>query len=104
MHKLKNKQLLHLTKGKYHDGKGLYITIKRPGTGKWSYRYRVDHKSREMGLGTFPEISIVDARQKAEDNRRLVLNKIDPIDEKRKQEVLRKQQNKKFSFIAKKFN
>ena len=100
MHKLKNKQLLHLTKGKYHDGKGLYITITRPGTGKWSYRYRIDHKSREMGLGTFPEISIVDARQKAEDNRRLVLNQIDPIEDKRKQEVLRKQQNKKFSFIA----
>ena len=84
MHKLKNKQLLHLTKGKYHDGKGLYITITRPGTGKWSYRYRIDHKSREMGLGTFPEISIVDARQKAEDNRRLVLNQIDPIEEKKK--------------------
>ena len=100
MHKLKYKQLLNLTKGKYHDGKGLYISITRPGTGKWSYRYRIDHKSREMGLGTFPEISIVDARQKAEDNRRLVLNKIDPIDDKRKQEVLRKQQNKKFSFIA----
>ena len=100
MHKLKYKQLLNLTKGKYHDGKGLYISITSPGTGKWSYRYRIDHKSREMGLGTFPEISIVDARQKAEDNRRLVLNKIDPIDDKRKQEVLRKQQNKKFSFIA----
>jgi hypothetical protein len=53
-----------------------------------------------MGLGTFPEISIVDARQKAEDNRRIVLNKIDPVEDKRKQEVLRKQQNKKFSFIA----
>ena len=53
-----------------------------------------------MGLGTFPEISIVDARQKAEDNRRLVLNKTDPIEDKRRQEVLRNQQNKKFSYIA----
>ena len=53
-----------------------------------------------MGLGTFPEISIVDARQKAEDNRRLVHQKIDPIDDKRRQEVLRNQQNKKFSYIA----
>ena len=83
MHKLKYKQLLHLTNGKYHDGKGLYISITSPGSGKWSYRYRIDHKSREMGLGTFPEIAIVDARQKAEDNRRLVLNKIDPIEDKR---------------------
>ena len=62
MHKLKYKQLLMLSKGKYHDGKGLYISITVQGRGKWSFRYRLDHKSREMGLGTFPEISIVDAR------------------------------------------
>tara|TARA_B110000046_G_scaffold176950_1_gene203191 strand:+ start:190 stop:444 length:255 start_codon:yes stop_codon:yes gene_type:complete len=83
MHKLKYKQLLNLTKDKYHDGKGLYISISNQGMGKWSLRYRIVNKSREMGLGTFPEISIVDARQKAEDNRRLVLNKIDPIEDKR---------------------
>jgi integrase len=100
MHKLKYKQLLNLTKGKYHDGKGLYISISCPGRGKWSYRYRIDNQSREMGLGTFPEISIVDARQKAEDNRRLVHQKIDPIEDKRRKEVLRNQQNKKFSYIA----
>jgi len=100
MHRFKHKQLLILTKGKYHDGKGLYISISSQGRGKWSYRYRIDKKSREMGLGTFPEISIIDARQKAEDNRRLVIQKIDPIDDKRRQEVLRNQQNKTFSFIA----
>ncbi|MDC1134482.1 integrase arm-type DNA-binding domain-containing protein, partial [Alphaproteobacteria bacterium] len=100
MHKLKYKQLLHLPRGKYHDGKGLYISISSPGRGKWSYRYRIDNQSREMGLGTFPEVSIVDARQKAEDNRRLVHQKIDPIEDKRRKEVLRNQQNKKFSYIA----
>ena len=100
MHKLKYKQLLHLPKGKYHDGKGLYISIPSQGRGKWSYRYRIDNKSREMGLGTFPEISIVDVRQKAEDTRRQILNKIDPIEDKKKQEVLRNQQGKKFSYIA----
>ena len=65
MHKLKYKQLLNLTKGKYHDGKGLYISISSPRRGKWSYRYRIDNQSQEMGLGAFPEASIVDARQKA---------------------------------------
>ena len=48
MHKFKHKQLLTLTNGKHHDGKGLYISITSPGTGKWSLRYRLDHKSREM--------------------------------------------------------
>ena len=63
MHKLKHKQILYLSKGKYHDGKGLYISISSQGMGKWSYRYRIDHKSREMCLGTFPEVPIVDARK-----------------------------------------
>ena len=89
MHKLKHKQLLILTKGKYHYGKGLYVSISSQRKGKWTYCYCIDKKSREMGLGTFPEISIVDARQKAEDNMRLVIQKIDTIEEKRRKEVLR---------------
>ena len=31
MYKLKNKELIHLTKGKHHDGGGLYIRITRQG-------------------------------------------------------------------------
>ena len=31
MYKLKNKQLNYFTKGKYHDGGGLYIPITRQG-------------------------------------------------------------------------
>ena len=52
MHKLKYKQLLHLPRGKYHDGKGLYISITSQGMGKWSYRYRyrIVNKSREMAF------------------------------------------------------
>ena len=42
MYKLKNKQLIHLTKGKYHDGGGLYIRITRQGKGLWTYRYNLN--------------------------------------------------------------
>ena len=94
MYKLKYKQLLNFPRGKYHDGKGLYTSISCQGMGKWSYCYCIDNKSREMGPGTFPETSIVDARQKAEDNKRLVLHNIDPIEDKRREEVLRNQQIK----------
>ena len=52
MKKLNAKQLLVLPKGKYHDGNGLYISIYSPGKGKWTFRYRINKKSREMGLGS----------------------------------------------------
>ena len=52
MKKLNAKQLLVLPKGKYHDGNGLYISIYSSGKGKWTFRYRINKKSREMGLGS----------------------------------------------------
>ena len=100
MKRLNAKQLLVLPKGKYHDGNGLYISISSKGKGKWSFRYRAHKKSREMGLGRFPDVSLFDARQYALSNKQLLRKNIDPIDEKNRAEVLRQQQNKKFSEIA----
>ena len=100
MKKLNAKQLQTLPKDKYHDGNGLYISISKPGRGKWSFRYTINKKSREMGLGSYPDVSLADARQLSLNNKQLLSKKIDPIDEKNRVEVLRQQQNKKFSDIA----
>ena len=100
MKRLNAKQLLSLSKDKYHDGNGLYISFSSLGRGKWSFRYTINKKSREMGLGSFPDVSLLEARQHALHNKQLLGKKIDPIDEKNRAEVLRQQQNKKFSDIA----
>ena len=100
MNKLNAKQLQTLPKDKYHDGNGLYISISKPGRGKWSFRYTINKKPREMGLGSYPDVSLSEARQLLFNNKQLLSKKIDPIDEKNRVEVLRQQQNKKFSDIA----
>ena len=100
MNKLNAKQLQTLPKDKYHDGNGLYISISKPGRGKWSFRYTINKKSREMGFGSYPDVSLSEARQLSFNNKQLLSKKIDPIDEKNRVEVLRQQQNKKFSDIA----
>ena len=53
-----------------------------------------------MGLGSYPDVSLLDARQHTLKNKQLLNKKIDPINEKKRVEVLRQQQNKKFSDIA----
>jgi integrase len=53
-----------------------------------------------MGLGSYPDVSLSDARQLSFNNKQLLSKKIDPIDDKNRVEVLRQQQNKKFSDIA----
>ena len=100
MKRLNAKQILVLPIGKHPDGNGLYLSIYKPGRGKWSLRYTLNKKAREMGLGSFPEVTLLDARQHALSNKQLLIKKIDPIDEKKRVEVLRQQQNKKFSDIA----
>ena len=100
MKKLNAKQLQTLPKDKYHDRNRLYISISKPGRGKWSFRYTINKKSREMGLGSYPDVSLSDARQLSFNNKQLLSKKIDPIDDKNRVEVLRQQQNKKFSDIA----
>ena len=100
MKRLNAKQILVLPIGKYPDGNGLYLSIYKTGRGKWSFRYTLNKKAREMGLGSFPEVSLFDARQHALSNKQLLGKKIDPIDEKNRAQILRQQQNKKFSDIA----
>ena len=53
MKRLNAKQILVLPTGKYPDGNGLYLSIYKPGRGKWSLRYTLNKKAREMGLGSF---------------------------------------------------
>ena len=88
MKKLNARKLLFLPKDKYHDGDGLYISISSPGKGKWSFRYTINKRAREMGLGKFPDVSLLEARQHALSNKQLLRKKIDPIDEKNRVEVV----------------
>ena len=87
MKRLNAKQLFVLSIGKYHDGNGLYLSIYSSGRGKWSFRYTINKKSREMGLGSFPEVTLLEARQNDLSNKQLLIKKIDPIDEKNRVEV-----------------
>ena len=64
----------------------------KQGTKSWLFRYTspITKKRREMGLGSLDFVSLAEARQLAVDNKRLVLNGKDPIEE-RKQSQLQKQ-------------
>ena len=84
MKNLNFKKLTTLPKGKYHDGNNLYLALYRKGAGKWTFRYHLHKRSREMGLGAYPLISLKDARIKAYDCRHLLSQKIDPVDHHRK--------------------
>lgn len=49
-------------KGAYLDGDGLYLVVSRTGARSWIYRYRCHGRRREIGLGSFQDVGLADAR------------------------------------------
>lgn len=74
--------------------RGLYLfPSASPGIGKWIMRYvsPVTGKRRDMGLGRYPEVTIRDARDAAQDARRMLVSGGDPLEARRMQEEERHQ-------------
>lgn len=64
--------------GYHNDGRGLYLQVR--GVSKvWIHRYRFRGKSRWMGLGSYPDVTLSMARVAAQEGRRLLLAGIDPM-------------------------
>jgi integrase len=67
-------------KGMYHDGGGLYLQVSAGGAKSWIFRFMLDGRSREMGLGPVHAIPLADARKRAAECRRMRFDGIDPIE------------------------
>ena len=70
--------------GRYSDGDGLHLFIKKNGRKSWVQRITVDGRRRDVGLGGYPNISLAQARKRASDNREAIGNGKDPVAEKRR--------------------
>ncbi len=66
------------------DPAGLYLCVTGGGR-SWILRYSFDGRRRDLGLGSYMDLSLAEAREKARENRKLVLQGIDPIEAKREQ-------------------
>jgi integrase len=66
--------------GRHGDGDGLYFRTLGLGRAYWGYRYRTGGKEREMSLGPYPELSLIEARAKhAAVRKAVVVDKADPL-------------------------
>ncbi|MGR2710917.1 integrase [Pseudomonas sp. IB20] len=80
MGKLNPKQIENLTEaGTYEDGDGLRLTVKATGRKSWVLRFQLNGKRREMGLGSFPEVSLKAARIASAEQRKLLAAGADPM-------------------------
>lgn len=81
-------EIKHAKEGMHPDGNGLYLRVQKSGAKSWIFRYQLNGRRREMGIGTLSSTPPADARLLASQLRSKVIQKIDPIDDRKFQETL----------------
>ena len=69
----------------YSDKHGLALRVTKTGAKSWIFRYQLNGKRHDMGLGSFPLVSLADARAACLQLRIQIHNGIDPLAEKLQQ-------------------
>ena len=81
------KAVQSLTKrpGMHCDGGGLYLQVTKAGVASWTFRFLPPGAKgeRHMGLGPLHTVCLAEARQKALECRKLLLEDQDPIEVRR---------------------
>ncbi|MEO1167443.1 MAG: integrase arm-type DNA-binding domain-containing protein [Pseudomonadota bacterium] len=72
---------------KVADERGLYIEVTPAGGKHWRFRYRIGKAQKKVSLGSYPVVSLKDAREAAIEARQTIASGGDPAVEKRKQKI-----------------
>lgn len=72
---------------KISDGDGMYLLVSPRGGKCWRLKYRFEGKEKVLALGTYPEVSLADARERRGAARKQLANGIDPSAARRAQKV-----------------
>ena len=67
---------------KVSDSHGLYLRVKSGGSRHWYLKYRISGKESRIALGTYPAISLSDARQQREGIRKMLALNINPVQQR----------------------
>lgn len=60
------------------DGEGLYLEVSPSGGKWWRLKYRMAGKEKRLSLGTYPDVSLRDARERKIEARALLAAGVDP--------------------------
>ncbi len=69
------------------DGDGLYLLIQKSGSKLWQLRYRYQEKENILSFGKYPLVSLLDARERRDDAKRLLIAGINPSTKRKEERV-----------------
>ena len=77
---------------KLADGGGLFLLVAPAGGKWWRLKYRIEGKEKLLSLGTWPDTSLKDARERREEARRQLAAGIDPGETRKAQKAAKEGQ------------
>ncbi|WP_242124785.1 integrase arm-type DNA-binding domain-containing protein [Sphingobium sp. Sx8-8] len=72
---------------KVTDSQGLYLLVNPKGSKLWRLKYRMNGVERKLALGSYPEITLAEARAARDAARRQLAHSIDPNSAKRQARI-----------------
>ena len=96
IHKLKQLQVeKNKTPGMFNDGGGLYLRVRSETSKNWIYRYKFEGKTIDMGLGSYPTVTLAEARSESAKWRKVKSEGSSPKAERDKQRQEEAEENNK---------
>ncbi|UCF90220.1 MAG: integrase arm-type DNA-binding domain-containing protein [Desulfobacterales bacterium] len=89
---------------KLFDGGGLFLLVTPTGGKLWRLKYRFGGTEKLLAIGTYPQTSLAEARQKRDDARALLEKGINPGDMKKAQKAVETQETETFEGIAREWH
>ncbi len=96
--KLKDKQY------KIFDTDGLFMLVSPAGGKWWRFKYRFGGKEKLMSLGTYPEVSLLQARRHRDDARKQVADGIDPMQARKDEKTAKILNESTFETVAREWH
>lgn len=75
---------------KLTDGEGKHLMVHPNGSKYWRLQYRFDSQQKMLALGVYPEVTLSKARQRRDEAKRKIANRIDPSEQKKVDKQIRK--------------
>lgn len=82
------------------DGSGLFLLVTPSGGKLWRFKYRYNGKPKLLALGSYPEISLLDARKRRDEARSQIAHGIDPGAVRKAQKQTKIEEIETFEIIA----
>ena len=72
---------------KLTDSAGLFLLVQPTGGKLWRLKYRIDGREKKLGLGTYPDVSLSEARTRRDNARTQLAHGKDPSREKQREKA-----------------